>query len=127
MADIYHNAILRKPGAVFANADEANADRLSKYSPALLEAVDSMYADMLARGILLEPVSHEWDQETQTLTVVKKVSSKAAYREACIAVPSAIMRAAAERAGWIGVDGGWGPNGEERSPLAPPYDPNVVY
>lgn len=112
MADVYHNAIFRKPGATFADATEANADRMSMFTPELRAASQEMFSTMLAAGVLLEPLSFQWDQSTQTLTVIKKVTSKEAYR-ACVTIPSAVFQTAIEQAGWVPVDGGWGPTGQD--------------
>lgn len=113
----YHNAVFRKPGAVFATAAEAAADKNRFYPPELVEQSREMFANMLLQQVLLEPISHTWDQSTQTLTVIKKVSSKADYRSH-LTIPTLVFKQYHDQAGWIGVDAGWGPNGEE-SPVPP--------
>jgi hypothetical protein len=88
-----------KPGATFANGNEAHADKNSLYTPELQESVDNCYATMLANGVLLEPLSFDWDQETSTLSVNKLVSSQADYLAAITFDAVAVVEAAAD-AGW---------------------------
>lgn len=113
----YHNAVFRKPGAVFASAEEAAADKNRFYPPELVAQARDMFTDMLLNKVLLEPISHTWDQATQTLTVIKKVSSKAEYRSH-LTIPTLVFKQYHDQAGWIGIDAGWGPSGEE-SPVPP--------
>jgi hypothetical protein len=72
----------QKLGAVFANGAEAQADKNSLFSAELLESVENSYATMLNTGVLLEPVSYVWDQETQILEITKVVSSIEEYTAA---------------------------------------------
>jgi len=76
---VYANAKYVKGGAIFASGAEAYADKNSLYSPEFAEQVDACYAQMLEDGVLLEPISYTWDQETFTLTIVKHVSLLEAY------------------------------------------------
>ena len=96
---VYNNAIYSKNGAIFANGAEAYAEKNSLYSPELQTSVDNCYAQMLADGILLEPVNPTWDQATFTLTNVKLVSSTSAYTNAITFNPFETV-AKAEAAGW---------------------------
>ena len=93
------NANYTKNGATFANATEAYADKNSLYGPELTQQVDNCYAQMLTDGVLLEPVGHEWDQATYTLTVVRLVSSAADYGNALTFDP-AVCTSASQSAGW---------------------------
>lgn len=113
----YHNAVFRKPGAVFSSAEEAFADKNRFYPPELVEQAKTMFTNMLDKGVLLEPITYTWDPATQTLTVIKKVSSKADYRNN-VTIPTLVFKQYHDQAGWIGLDAGWGPNGEE-SPAPP--------
>ena len=74
------NAIYTKYGATFADSETAYADKNSLFPAELTQSVQDCYDTMLANGVLLEPVSHEWDQSTYTFTVVKIVSSREAYQ-----------------------------------------------
>jgi hypothetical protein len=75
-------AVYTKAGATFADATEAYADKNSLYGTELTAAVDACYAQMLADGVLLEPITYTWDQATSTLTVSKTITSKEAYNSA---------------------------------------------
>jgi len=79
---VNNNAVYLKNGATFATGDDAYANKNSLYSPELQTSVDNCYAQMLADGILLEPVNPTWNQATFTLTIVKIVSSVQAYNNA---------------------------------------------
>lgn len=74
-----NSAVYGKIGATFATAAEAYANKNSLYGAELTAAVDACYAKMLADGVLLEPISYEWNQEFHTLTIKKVISSKEAY------------------------------------------------
>ena len=76
------NSVYTKNGATFADGAAAHADKTSLYVPGLIQAVADCYATMFADGVLLQPVSYVWDQGTFTLTVVKLVTSRDAYRAA---------------------------------------------
>lgn len=93
------SAVYQKNGAVFANAEEAYADKNSLYGPELSAEVDACYATMLANGILLEPVSYVWDPVAFTLTVKKIVLSREAYSAAVTFDPQA-CRSLSGQAGW---------------------------
>jgi hypothetical protein len=72
----------QKLGAVFADGAAAQADKNSLFSAELLESVENSYATMLDTGVLLEPVSYVWNQETQILEITKVVSSIEEYTAA---------------------------------------------
>lgn len=89
----------KKEGAVFGNAADAWADKNSLYTPELSASVDACYNQMLADGILLQPVYSTWDQATFTLTVNKVVSNADAYR-AAVTFDEFATITQAENAGW---------------------------
>jgi len=96
---VNNNVVYTKDGATFASGAEAYADKNSLYSPELQSAVSDCYAQMLTDGILLEPVSQNWDQATYTLTVIKVVTSVEAYKAAItFNIAETVVDAAA--AGW---------------------------
>lgn len=99
---VTNNAVYSKDGAVFATAQEAWDDKNSLYSPELKASVDDCYAQMLLDGVLLEPVYPLWDQATFQLTIVKVVSSVAAYN-AAVTFNKAEVVADAVAAGWTYV------------------------
>lgn len=88
-----------KDGATFASGAEALADKNSLFSPELTQSVNDCYAQMIVDGVLLQPITPEWDQATFTLSVVKVVSSVAAYK-AAVTFNEAECVADAEAAGW---------------------------
>lgn len=86
-----------KIGAVFATAEEADADKNSMYSASLLETAN--YDQLVELGIYLKPPYPEWDQETFTLSICKLVSSEAEYEaHRTFNKPQSIIEA--ENAGW---------------------------
>jgi uncharacterized protein CbrC (UPF0167 family) len=88
-----------KFGATFATGDEAHADKNSLFTPEFTASVNDSYSNMLAEGILLEPVYATWDQETFVLSVCKDVISAEAYKEnVAFDGPTAVDFA--EEAGW---------------------------
>jgi hypothetical protein len=96
------NATYTKNGATFSNANEEYADKNSLYGPELSQQVDDCYAQMVTDGVLLEPVGYEWDQATYTLTVLKVISSPAAYTQA-LTFDTNTCLAASQSAGWTFV------------------------
>jgi hypothetical protein len=93
------NVTYTKVGAIFADAEAAKTDKNSLFSAELTQACDDCFNTMLANGVLLEPVSYLWDQDTYTLTVVKLVSSGSAYQAAVTFDVAETIRAAVS-AGW---------------------------
>ena len=93
-----------KLGATFADGAAAYANKNSLFPEALKESVANCYASMLANGILLEPVSFDWDQETSTLSVNKLISSTEDYLAAITFSVPAVLQGAAE-AGWTLIQG----------------------
>jgi hypothetical protein len=96
---VNYNSVYRKPGATFADGNEAKLNKNGMFPPELTQACDECFATMLANGVLLEPVSYVWDQDTYTLTVVKLVSSIAAYQAAVTFNGTQCMTLAAQ-VGW---------------------------
>jgi hypothetical protein len=96
------SSVYSKPGATFANGDEAYADKNSLYPSELTQQVDNCYNEMLTEGILLQPVTHVWNQAAGTLTVVKIVESKLAYVEAVTFDTAEVLNYSVQ-AGWTFV------------------------
>jgi len=69
----------QKLGAVFSTADEASDDRYVGADPTLLEETAALNTTFLANGVMSAPNSKTWDQDTNTLTVVKYINSIADY------------------------------------------------
>jgi hypothetical protein len=90
----------QKVGATFANGVEAHNDKNSLFSSETRSVVEACYANMLANGILLEPVSYSWNQETSILEIVKVVSSPEEYAAAVTFNGPAVIQAATD-AGWV--------------------------
>jgi hypothetical protein len=64
-----------KIGAVFANGDLANDERISFRSSEFQDSVIQSNNNALANGILLEPLYYVWAQDTFTLDVCKLTTS----------------------------------------------------
>lgn len=96
------NAIYTKAGATFADGNAAYADKNQFYPPELTQQVESCYNQMIEDGILMEPVSHVWDQENSQLIVVKLVTSKEAY-QAAVTFSNEDVVSYSEQAGWTFV------------------------
>lgn len=93
----------QKPGAVFATAAEAIADKNSKQSAELTASVNQANAEMLSLGILTAPLSFTWDPAEYILGVVKPVSSAEAYYDHRTFDGAAVVEAASA-AGWTYID-----------------------
>jgi len=93
------SAVYQKNGAVFADGAEAYADKNSLYTPELTAQVEECYANMLANGVLLAPITTTWDQATFTLTVVKLVSSLEDYN-AAVTFDNQSVKNLSAQAGW---------------------------
>lgn len=79
---VYKNTVYIKPGAVFSNAEEAQADKNQFFTPELSRSVEDCYRQMLTDGVLLEPVTYYWDQEIFSLITVRYVTNQADYLNA---------------------------------------------
>jgi hypothetical protein len=88
-----------KPNSVFANADEAIADRRRLFSPEFFQSIYDLFTTMLTDGILREPISVEWDQMSHTLTLFIKVSDVEQY-ESIIEPYISTLRTYTNDAGW---------------------------
>lgn len=73
------NARFSKAGALFASVELARQDLLSQNPPGFRAAVNSNDADLEARGIITEPVHWAWDQDAETITITRTVTSNAEY------------------------------------------------
>lgn len=96
----YFNAVYIKEGAVFSSGEEAYADKNSSYPPEFMQTVNDCYSQMLASGVLIEPISYTWEQDTFTLTVVKHISKLDEYLNALTFNP-AEATFQSKQAGWI--------------------------
>jgi hypothetical protein len=68
-----------KNGAIFVDGNEAYANKNSLYPAELgLSVVEGNNA-ALADGVLLEPISYDWDQEAFILSINKHVTSGTEY------------------------------------------------
>ena len=88
-----------KAGATFADADEAHANKNAGYPAALTASVDACFATMVTNGILLEPISRSWIQETHTLSVRRIATTQDAFDAAITFDGDETVRLAQE-AGW---------------------------
>ena len=68
-----------KIGAVFANGDLANNERISFRSQEFQDSVIQSNNTALTNGILLEPLYYVWNQDIFTLDVCKLVTTRVAY------------------------------------------------
>lgn len=89
----------QKLGGTFASGEEAYADKNSMYTAEFSAAVDQWLADQLEAGILLEPTTVEWDADTHTLTITRKILNN--MEEFSVGRPSIDHALAkAEDSGW---------------------------
>lgn len=79
---VTQTVVYQKPGATFSSGEEAHQDKNSLYDPAFTESIEQCHAQMLVDGILLEPTSYTWDQETQQLTVRRVIRNNAEFTAA---------------------------------------------
>jgi hypothetical protein len=91
-----------KHNAIFANAEEARADKDSLFSPELNESITESNNAALAAGILLEPTYPEWNQETFTLSICKLTSSAAEFESTRTYNTDLVVELAAD-AGWTSL------------------------
>jgi hypothetical protein len=68
-----------KNNAIFADGIQAYTDKNSLYSAELALSVTESNDAALAEGVLLEPISYDWAQETFTLYINKHVTSDQEY------------------------------------------------
>jgi hypothetical protein len=88
-----------KAGATFADADAAHANKNAGYPAALTESVDACFATMITNGVLIEPISRVWDQETHTLFVRRIATTQEAF-DAAITFDGEETVRLAQEAGW---------------------------
>ena len=68
-----------KAGATFTDAGTAHANKNAGYPAELTTAIETCWENMLANGVLLEPITRSWDQETHTLSVRRIVTNREAF------------------------------------------------
>lgn len=88
-----------KEGATFANADAAHANKNAAYPAELTTAVETCWENMLANGVLLEPITRSWDQENFALVVRRIAISQEAFTQAITFDSDETIRLSQE-AGW---------------------------
>jgi hypothetical protein len=96
---LFINAIYTKPGATFATAAEALANKNSLYPPELTQEIQDCYAQMVADGVLWQPVDYTWNQATHTLTVIKNMTTWEDYL-AAQTFDGVACEAYSNQAGW---------------------------
>jgi hypothetical protein len=93
------NARFSKAGAIYASVELARANLLSHNPPDFRQIINDNDADLLSRGILLEPVHWAWDQDAETITVTRTVRNNDEYLENRTWNPELAIQYA-EEAGW---------------------------
>jgi len=73
--------LVSKPGAVYSSDELAKNALYSNFPQELTQSILDNDADLLESGILLEPTTWSWDQDTETLTITRKVVSGPDYIE----------------------------------------------
>jgi hypothetical protein len=73
--------LLSKPGAVYSSDELAKNALYSNFPQELTQSILDNDADLLEIGILLEPTTWSWDQDTETLTITRKVVSQLDYMQ----------------------------------------------
>ena len=66
----------KKDGAVFANATDANNERLALASADDLQALEQAKAE-----VILSPEILEWNQDSHELTIIREISSPTEWEE----------------------------------------------
>lgn len=95
-----------KPGATFNSGEEAYADKNSLYPAELAQMVAEVRQILLTEGYLVQDEQHEWDQTTQTLTILRSVSDFNLFNARVIdyndghLVTSGQLEEYASQAGW---------------------------
>jgi hypothetical protein len=88
-----------KVGATFADADSAHANKNAGFPAALTASIDACFAAMVTDGVLLEPISRTWHQETYTLSVRRIATTQEAFSSAITYDATEPVRLSLE-AGW---------------------------
>ena len=92
-----------KNGAVFATAQEAHANKCALYTAEYIAEFEACFAEMYNNGVLLEPVTYEWDQTDFILTTRKIATSREAYN-AAVTFDGSISSQLSADAGWTLLD-----------------------
>lgn len=88
-----------KPGAVYSSDELAINAIYSNFPQELVQSILDNDTHLLASGILLEPTSRSWDQDTETLTIIRKVSSHYEYIQNRTWSPSEVLKYL-DQGGW---------------------------
>lgn len=70
----------KKPNATFSSAQEAFSDKTQLYTPELTQHILSVRQQLLDSGVLLEPETYTWSQDTFELVITRKLSSFDEYK-----------------------------------------------
>ena len=91
-----------KDNAIFVDGNEAYANKNSLYPAELELSVTEGNNAALADGVLLEPITYEWDQETFILSINKHVTDGDEYEAIRVSYgySDSAALAADEAAGW---------------------------
>lgn len=88
-----------KEGATFSSGEEAYANKNALYPAELSSAISECWTNMLANGVLLQPITRTWVQSESALVITRVVSSKEAF-DSAITFNSAESEQLSLDAGW---------------------------
>ena len=89
----------QKPGAEFSSAEAASSNRVVGASLEFMQKITKMNSDFLISGVLAAPNTRDWDADTCTLTIEKRINDMDAY-DAGWAEIADEMRARTLENGW---------------------------
>jgi hypothetical protein len=92
-----------KNGARFDDAQSAHANKCALYTAEYTAEYEACFTAMVNSGILLEPVTYQWDQTDFILTTRKIATSREAY-DAAVTFDGAISTQLSTDAGWTLLD-----------------------
>jgi hypothetical protein len=90
----------QKTGATFNSGEEANADRISGVSAAMLEEYQTIDASLISQGVLVSEETYSWNQATKTLTVTRDVANIEQYFAAKDAISAQVFESVTSN-GWV--------------------------
>lgn len=90
--------------ANFASGEEAYQDKNRLFPPEVTAAVDAWHTAMINGGIMLQPLDLVWNQEDQTLNVVRIISNIDDYL-ASQTHDVEIIKQLCTDAGWLDLGG----------------------
>ena len=92
-----------KNGAHFADGQAAHASKCALYPAEYIAEFEACFTAMVNNGILLEPVTYQWDQTDFILTTRKIATSREAY-EAAVTFDGELSAQLSADAGWTLLD-----------------------